>query len=240
MPESVVALDAVARNSLGEQIYARLKHALLVGRIEPGMTLTLRQLAQELRTSMMPVREAVTRLVAEGALEILPNRGLRIPVLSEQEEEDLWTLREQLEGEAAARAALRATQDDIDSIRRLCQNVRTAAESGVLETLLEANSTFQLAIYQAAQTRVFIALVEALRIRSAPYCTRAMRYMLAARPPYFKKTLRSHDELVDAIVHRDADRARRIKQSDIDGLRKLISEMDKRVVGVVPNIKRGI
>jgi DNA-binding GntR family transcriptional regulator len=225
MPGQVFALNAVARNTLSDQTYDGLKCALLVGRIEPGMTLTLRQIAQELGTSMMPVREAVARLVAEGALEVMPNRGLRIPLMSSQETDDLWTLRYQLEGEAAARAASRATPDDQAQIAALCQRVRSAAELGGVEAFLEANSTFQFAIYQAAQTRVFISLVEILRMRCAPHCTAALRYMLAQRPPYFSKTLRYHDELVRAIAQRDPDRARRIKQRDIVATRKLVERV---------------
>lgn len=218
-------LNAVARNTLSDQTYEGLKHGLLVGRIEPGMTLTLRQLAQELGTSMMPVREAVARLVAEGALEIMPNRGLRIPVMSPEETDDLWNLRHQLEGEAAARAASRATTDDQARIAMLCDRVREAAEIGRREEFLEANCTFQLAIYQAAQTRVFIALVEILRMRCAPHCTKALCYMLAARPPYFKKTLRYHDDLVRAIARHDPNRARRVQQLDIAATRKLVEDV---------------
>ena len=226
MPGQVLALNAVARNTLSDQTYDGLKRALLVGRIEPGMTLTLRQIAREFGTSMMPVREAVARLVAEGAFEVMPNRGLRIPLLSAQETDDLWALRYQLEGEAAARAASRASPEDQARIADLCQRVRTAAENSGVEAFLEANSTFQFAIYQAAQTQVFIALVEILRMRCAPHCTAAMRYMLSARPAYFDKTLRYHDDLVRAITQQDADRARRIKQLDISATRELVEQVD--------------
>ena len=68
MADASLALEPVARVTLNELAYARLKHALLSGRIEPGASLALRELAAQLGTSVMPVREAVTRLSAEGAL----------------------------------------------------------------------------------------------------------------------------------------------------------------------------
>lgn len=221
-------LGTIERTTLNDHAYNKLKGALLAGRIEPGMSLTFRQLAQDLGTSMMPVREAVARLVAERALEVLPQRGIRVPVLTAEELDDLWNLRAQLEGEAAARAAVRATNPDLNRIGLLRDRVRESAETGLLHEFLEANSEFQFAIYEAAQTRVFIALVETLRIQSTPYCTGAIRVLLAERPPFFDQTLRYHDELVEAIAHRDALAARKIKQADIQEFRALFDEVQAR------------
>ena len=82
MADPVLELGSIERKSLNQLTYERLKSALLSGGLDPTSIYTLRKLATELKVSVMPVREAVARLVAEQALEILPNRGIRIPTLS--------------------------------------------------------------------------------------------------------------------------------------------------------------
>ena len=146
-----VALAAIERTTLNDLAYDRLKRAILSGRIERGMTLTLRQLAADLGTSMMPVREAVTRLSAEQALLVIPNRGICIPPLGAVQAADLWSLRINLEGEAAAQAARRASADERAAIGRLCGELNEAVLRGDLHAMLECNSDYQFAIYQAAR-----------------------------------------------------------------------------------------
>ncbi|MSR15994.1 MAG: GntR family transcriptional regulator [Gammaproteobacteria bacterium] len=221
-------LAAIERSTLNDQAYESLKRALLTGRIESGMTLTFRGLAHDLGTSMMPVREAVARLVAERALEVLPQKGIRVPVLSAEELDDLWNLRVLLEGEAVARAATRATDEDLTKIKNLRDKVRDGAESGSPPAFMEANSDFQLAIYAAAQTSVFITLVEMLRLQASPHRNDAIRAMIIERPPFFYETLRHHDDLVDAMAAKNAEKARKIRQTDILGFRAFFDEVRAR------------
>jgi DNA-binding GntR family transcriptional regulator len=222
------ALGSIERSTLNDLAYEKLKRALLTGRIESGMVLTFRNLASELGTSMMPVREAVARLVAERALEVVPQRGIRVPTLTSEELEDLWNLRVQLEGEAAARSAARATPENVRQISLLRDLVREAAESGDVYRFQETNSDFMFAIYAAAQTRVFIALVEMLRVQASPHRNDAIRVLIEERPPFFAAMLRRHDELVEAIAAHDAARARAIKQEDIEEFRELFNAVAAR------------
>jgi len=228
MTEKALALPPIAHQTLNELAYARLKHALLSGRIEPGTTLTLRQLAEQLGTSVMPVREAVTRLSAENALVVLPKRGIRVPQLNDEEAEDVWGLRLQLEGEACARAARQATPAELDRIGELCEDVRRAGETGDLHGVLEQNSDFQFAIYQAAHSTVLLQMIEILRMRSVPYCTAAVRVMLKERGDYYHQTWRNHDAVVAAIAAGDAQRARREKQADIRAFRAFVRDVARR------------
>lgn len=222
------ALGAIERSTLNDQVHETLKRALLTGQIEAGMILTFRGLAEELGTSMMPVREAVARLVAERALEVVPQKGIRVPTLTAEELDDLWNLRLMLESEAAARAAARATDDDLQRIRRHRDIVREKAEEGSLQGFLEANNDFQFAIYEAARTRVFITLVEMLRLQASPHRNHAIRFILEKRPPFFRQMLQHHDDLVDAIGARDVERARLVRHADIQGLRTLFEELRER------------
>ena len=75
------ALAPPERITLGTQVYDALRDLLIAGGLAPGERLSLRTVAERLGTSMMPAREAVSRLVADEALEVLPNRAVRVPVI---------------------------------------------------------------------------------------------------------------------------------------------------------------
>ncbi len=226
MSTSVVPLPPIERVTLNELAYGRMKQALLSGRFEPGTTLTLRQLAAELGTSVMPVREAVTRLSAENALTVLPNRGIVVPPLDEATAEEVWDLRIQLEGHATALAAGRADQAAVSNIRKLCAAVRVAMNAGDLHRVLERNSEFQLAIYKAANSPLLLQLIEVLRMKSVPYCTAALRELVRTRPPYYGEALRNHDAFVAAIAAGDADAALQAKQRDLRDFRAFVKTIN--------------
>ncbi|HMM74635.1 MAG TPA: GntR family transcriptional regulator [Gammaproteobacteria bacterium] len=223
MAERPLALEPLARITLNELAYSRLKHALLSGRLEPGTALTLRELAAQLGTSMMPVREAVTRLSAENALVVLPNRGIKVPTLDAATAAELWRLRELLEGEACAEAARHVTAAELARIRTLRDAVEAHGRAGALHGVLEANSAFQFAIYEAARGPIALQLIEVLRMKSVPHCTTAIRRMLRDRPAYFDECWANHDALVDALARGDAEAARAVKLRDLRGLRALVA-----------------
>ena len=77
--ELELEMPKLQRNTLNEEVYQQLKHALMTGRIAPGSTMTIRSLAKSFGISPMPVREALRRLVAEHVLVLLPNRSVSLP-----------------------------------------------------------------------------------------------------------------------------------------------------------------
>jgi DNA-binding GntR family transcriptional regulator len=216
------ALAPIERRTLNEIAYERLKKALLSGRLEPGRVLTLRGLAAELGTSVMPVRDAIGRLAGEQALELVPNRGIRIPRLTAEQAEEVWRLRIHLEGEAAGLAAQRVTPGELTEIRRLHQLVAERARDGDLHAMLDANDSFQFAVYRAAKTRVLIQLIETLRMQSMPHCVSAFRRMIDAGDPFLDQSLACDSGLVLALEKRDARRARDVKRQDLEGIRQWV------------------
>lgn len=228
MASPAPVFSRVERVTLNGLAYEGLKSALLSGRLEPGAVLTLRQLADELGTSMMPVREAVSRLAAENALAVLPNRGIVVPQLDSAAAADIWDLRIKLEGDASARAARHATAADIEQMAALCREVESAGRASDLHGVLERNNAFQFAVYQSARSPVLLRLIEVLRMQSVPHCTAAVRAMLAERPPYFLQSWSNHAALVDAIAAHDANAAQNIKQRDLQQFRAFVESLQSR------------
>ena len=82
LPAALNVVEPLDRQTLGERAYAQLADLLISGRLAPGEKLSLRSAADVLGVSIMPVREAVSRLVADKALEVTPNRAVRVPLMS--------------------------------------------------------------------------------------------------------------------------------------------------------------
>src|SRR5271154_278523 len=126
-----VAQAGAERDTLRLRVYRSLARGLMAGMFKPGEAVTLRTLAKRLGTSAMPVREAVSRLIAERALVLLPNRSVIVPRMSRTRFAQLSRTRQMLEGTLAEIAAARATPE---LLHRLAENdearKRCAAQGG--------------------------------------------------------------------------------------------------------------
>jgi DNA-binding GntR family transcriptional regulator len=214
-------IEPIHYHTLNEQVYRRLKKAFLSGHFLPGQVLTIRGLAEELNCSMMPVRDAISRLGAEHAFDS-SSRFIRIPTLGRSATEDLWQLRILLEGKAAGIAAERVNKHELAEIARLRNGFRTLAEQEDLHGFLERNDSLQFAIYTAAHSDVLIHVIETLRMRAAPQCTVALAKIFEERPPYFNENFAFEEQLFDALVRHDSRTAIRMKRADLRGLRDMI------------------
>lgn len=159
-----------ARPTLAGHALASLRGWLIEGVLSPGEKLSLRTSAERLGVSMTPVREAVAQLIAERALEVLPNRAVRVPVMSLQQFRELTAIRNAIEGFAAERAAQVRTQPDLvgmrrhdAAFRRQCLRHRRDAIAAV-----RANAAFHFAVYAAAGLPSLLPIIEGLWLRIGP------------------------------------------------------------------------
>lgn len=150
------------RDSLQQQIYDRLRHSLVSGAYRPGETLSSRGLAERLGVSAMPVREALTRLTAEGALELTASRTLRVRVLTAADFDELTAIRLSLEPMAALRAAEHAGDEERKAVGTCYTALQKAAASGAVDAYLTANAEFHRVIYAAAGWPILNGAIERL------------------------------------------------------------------------------
>ena len=97
--------------NLSARVYNEIKNLILCNEVLPGQKLHHQELSERLRVSRTPVREALTRLVQEGYVAFLPNRGFTCKEIRLQEAEELYDLREALEAFAVERAIKNLTHD---------------------------------------------------------------------------------------------------------------------------------
>ena len=215
-------VEPLDRQTLGERAYAQLAELLISGRLAPGEKLSLRSAAEMLGVSIMPVREAVSRLVADRALEVAANRAVRVPLMSSAQFRDLTRVRIAIEGHAAAEAAQRRLPGDVEAIAAAETAMRAESERAApdLPRAVELNKTFHFAVYEAAQSPILVEIIRALWLKAGPVINLDLR----GNPDRLAKgeAIRFHAEARRAIEAGDAEAARVAIAADIDSAANFI------------------
>jgi DNA-binding GntR family transcriptional regulator len=191
-----------------------------LGALEPGQEITLARIAADLGVSMMPVREALRRLAAERALTMRPNRSVTVPRLSRAEVLSIRTIRQMLEGYAAATAATLITEEETRRLAELQGELATARARGDGKRVLAANEEFHFLVYKAACVPVLVDVISTLWLHSAP--TLNLFFRSGKRRDYIEKQNRNNLALIESLRCRDADGARHaVEEEIVEGSRLL-------------------
>jgi DNA-binding GntR family transcriptional regulator len=219
-PTPIVRFD---RGTVQAQVHAQLRRLLMLGRFRPGQALKLHDLANALGTSPQPVREAVRQLVAEKALEALPNRSARVPRADEAKLDDLQRVRLAIEGLAAELACARATRQDIAALADIVKaEVRELTTSGV-EASVAQNLEFHFALYRMSGSAVLPPIIESLWLQFGPLVRQAADAFYTADD----RATDHHKAIIAALRKKDPAAVRAAIERDIgrsfDIVRSLIA-----------------
>jgi len=196
--------------NLSTIIYDDLRNQLIVGKLEPGDSLSIRTLAEQYNVSTMPVREALKKLETEKALTGAIKKAYRVPELSAMEVSNLFHIRAVLEGAGAEIAASTMSKIDIETIHRLTLVVDAAWRQGDAHRFLENNFAFHSTIYRAANNQDLSDIAESLYARSGPWLGKAIKHIASV-----DEWESHHYDIVRAIESRDGVEARRLMEEDV-------------------------
>lgn len=195
-----------------DQAYDKIRAVLLSGDARPGDQLTEDRLAQIAGVSRTPVREAVRRLEAELLLVRSESKRIFVADWGRDEIDEMFTLRQMLEGHAAERAARRLSAPEIDRLEAVNRELHLAVEQDPPDVarFLDANRSFHEIITEAAHSprlaQVLAQLVE------APVVLRTARLYSVED---LKQSARDHDELIAAFRAADPEWARAVMGSHL-------------------------
>lgn len=197
-----------ADTSLRTQVYDSLRDSLTSGKFVPGQKLTLRFLAKALGVSLMPVREALRRLVAEGAFEMRPNRSVRVPLMTRAKILELRDIRLAIEGLAVEKAAALATKAQVAGVRRIALEIVAARDAGDSATDRKKIREYHFALYAIAGQPTLLRMIEGLWLQTGPYLNLLYpEYVSSPRGPEGRtrllRALQAHD---DATARREIER----------------------------------
>jgi len=159
-----------AGSPVHDLVYMEIRHSLMVGTFAPGEKVSLRSLADQVGTSLTPVRGAVNRLIAEGAFQVLPNRWVVIPSMTEEKFEEITHWRIQLETEATRRAVANIDAKRLKEIIRInSEMVKAVQEVSDPPEVLSRNYDFHFAIYRESKSKVLLPMIESLWLQAGPF-----------------------------------------------------------------------
>lgn len=217
-PLHLAPAERAPAETVQQFVFRRLRQAIMIGRFPPGHAVTIRGVAALLGTSPMPVREALRRLVAERALDLLDNRRVRVPAMTDARFEALISARILLETDAAVRAMPFVDAPRLAALRRLDAAANAAFGDGDVERTIEANFAFHQALYGMAPSDAVTPLIESIWLQIGPFMRAALRG--ATR---FNRVDR-HAEMLAAIKARDAAALGQAIGADVrDGLGHLVA-----------------
>lgn len=208
--------DLTTHKQLRRVVAERLRAEILGGTLKPGEWLRQERVAQEYGVSQMPVREALKELAAEGLVEHVPYRGVRVVAFSADDVADLYAARGFLEGMAARAAAEHITSEELAELRDLQAQMGTRQAPEALAEYLELNRRFHQLICTASRRAYLIRLLNQIW---AAFPTMLWGNVAAATeislPERNASDLAEHPEILDALARHDADSAERLIRQHI-------------------------
>ncbi|NMO90632.1 GntR family transcriptional regulator [Actinomycetospora sp. TBRC 11914] len=185
-----------------EDVVDLVRTAIHQGEFAPNQRLVEADLSVWFGASRAAVRTALLQLTAEGLVERVQNRGARVRAVSLEEAIEICEVRMVVEGLCAAKAAQRASEDDLDGLREIAAGMRHAVEAGDVFAYSELNRRLHAAVRTVAGQHVAAGVLERLRGQNVRH-----QFRLALLPGRASVSLPQHLEIVDAICARDPERA---------------------------------
>jgi len=192
----------VNRSTLSGEAYRALRSAILDRRFAPGLKLVVRILAEDLGLSPTPIKQALAALEREGLVLAIPHQGYYVPQITLPDVEELYALREVIEGLAAARAAERATHDFLIQLDQLLRRQRSCARRGQIRRYGDLDLAFHRHLREASGNARLVRVAESFNGQ--------MRLLIstsAQLPGRLQASLQEHVAIVRAVRARDAQAA---------------------------------
>ncbi len=211
---------------LHASVYEELRRRMITGKIAPGVAISTRGLAQQLGVSQMPVRDALSRLAAEGAVEIRSKRRIIVPPMTLERLDEIMRCRLLLEPEAAARALPFIDAGVLGALAAADGQVNRSLESGDVNDYMESNFRFHFLIYRAGGSGILTRLIETLWLQFGPLMRVVYGRVGTAN------LVDQHALALDAIASGDPERLRETIRADIaDGIDLIASSLGATPIG---------
>lgn len=210
MISDLKTVKPVQRKTLQSEVYQQLCQLILEGNLAPGESITVASIAKAFDVSPMPVREAISRLLAAGALTVVSGRSIGVPRLDETVFTDLRNVRLELEPLCIRWAVENATSAFKSDLRSKLDAMIAAERAGEVKGFIHANYDFHFAIYRQAGSPTLLEIVSNIWLRINPY------FHLLQTYGHYKISNQQHEEIVAGICADDPDRAIRALRDDIN------------------------
>jgi DNA-binding GntR family transcriptional regulator len=203
-----------------------IRERILSGTYPPGSKLDQRMLVEEFGASLIPVRESLRQLAAQGFVCLYPHKGAYVAELSLAEVKEIYFVRELLEAAAARLAVPRLSVEDKERLAHNLAQMKSATAAGDYARLLEVNRDFHFVIYEASGNQLLVEMIRGLWDRSSRY-----RHLYTYLPDRAPRALAEHKRIYRLCLAGDAEAAGRAVGSNVrQTVRGLIPVLRARLV----------
>lgn len=205
---------------LGEMVYEALRDAIVNQTLKPGERLMETELAEEIGVSRTPVREAIRKLELEGYVVMIPRKGAYVSGLSIKDINEVFEIRGTLEALAAGLSAERATEEEIEEMKKDLEMEAHLWETSDLLKTIEIDIKFHEQIYKSARNSRLLTMIKELREQVQRFRTTTL-----AVPGRMKFALDEHRKILAAIAARDVETAQLAAEEHIDNAENALLEV---------------
>lgn len=188
--------------SLTSMIFEKIREDILIGKYTSGEKIVEAKLAEEFGVSRTPVREALKQLELDGLVDNIPNRGVIVKGISNQDIEDIYTIRIAIEGIAVKWAIERMNESDLQKLKEIFELMEFYTFKNDLDKIAELNTKFHETIYNSTKSRYMEHV-----LKDFQYFMKTTRYKSLRSPGRMESTLEEHREVLEAFINKDIDRA---------------------------------
>jgi len=202
--------------SIADQIFDQLEHDILVGKYQRGEIISELKLSQTLGVSRTPIREAITRLLQERILAETA-KGLMVVGITHEDMMDMYEIRSAIEGKAAARTALAATEEDLAEFEEILAMQRYHIErqqsTGVdnSDKIKDLDSRFHEMLYICCGSRAYSDTLLTMHRKMMKF-----RKASVSKNSRAQESLREHEAIFAAVKARDAELAEQLTREHVE------------------------
>ena len=202
---------------LADSVYSQLRDEIRSGRLPSGTPLAEKSLAENLKISRTPIREALRRLQEDGLVEIKHGRGAWVRAVSFREIIEVYEIRELVEPYAAHLAASNLSPDSARQLREMLDNFVEASRQPGISLRWQVDAKLHDVILEAAGNALLREMVWDLRMQTE----RAFTYMQESRLELFRQ---EHVQLINTILSGDGDAAEELMREHLKHAKASLTE----------------
>lgn len=202
-----------------DRAYEAIRATILRGEAAPGTPLSVPELSRRLGISRSPVREAIFLLERDGLAVSMPHKGAVVAGGDPADLQELYELREVLEGLAARLAATKMTDAAVEELRQSVHRHETAVKNGDFEGHISEDLAFHEVVHRLSQNRRLIKSLDSLRAQ-----IRLVLFWTASRPGNPKRAVKEHKAILNALKKRDPDVSEKVTRDHIRRVRMALRD----------------
>ena len=210
---------------LREHVYSGIKTSIITGELGPHTRLIEEDVAETMRASRTPVREAFQKLEKEGLIYRRPRGGYAVKGVTKEDVEEIFGLRSVLEGYAGFLAASRITQEELKSLKDIIRQEEECLKNMRVEEFIELDTTFHDVLHRAAKNARLYALLQGLRDYMYRYRVIILRYH-----PNPGVAVEDHKKMVQGMKARNARQVETLIRRHMNRGKKLIERRLQQVI----------